>query len=75
LASYSNAQLEKFCIGIYKDNALCSKMRFDEKDTFRYLVKRGLSIQRGNHEGYNALHYAIKMEQSDFLCFMLEGEF
>jgi len=38
LASLSDQVLAKFCIGIYKDNALTYKMRFEEKESFLYLL-------------------------------------
>ncbi len=42
LASMSDEMLSRFCIGIYKDNALTFKLRFEDKDNFKYLLYRGI---------------------------------
>lgn len=34
LSSLSDDFLSKFCIGLYKDNSLTHKMRFDDKENF-----------------------------------------
>jgi hypothetical protein len=39
----SDVILTRFCLGFYKDNALTYKMRFEDKENFEYLLKRGIS--------------------------------
>jgi ankyrin repeat protein len=75
LSSLSDALLQKFCIGLYKDNALTHKMRFDDKDNFKYLIRRGISIMECDKNGHNTLHHAVLMEKVDFLSYLLEGNF
>lgn len=48
--------LSKFCLGIYKDNALTHKMRFDDRENFAYLLKRGISVLVADKNGNNTVH-------------------
>ena len=73
LASMSDSVLSRFCIGLYKDNSLTYKLRFEEKDNFRYLLQRGISVLDIDKYGNNVVHYACKLEKIEFLTFLLEG--
>lgn len=71
----SDDLLGKFCIGLYKDNALTHKMRFDDKENFKYLIKRGISMLETDKNGHNCVHHAVIMEKIDFLSYLLEGSY
>ncbi|CDW77519.1 ankyrin repeat [Stylonychia lemnae] len=75
LASWSDKLLLLYHIGIYKDNALTYKMRFEDKENFQYLLKRGISVLCTDKNGNNILHYAIQLEKIEFLSYLLEGSF
>lgn len=44
LTSLSDELLTKYCIGIYKDNSLTLKIRFEDKENFTYLLSRGIPV-------------------------------
>eukprot|EP00347_Sterkiella_histriomuscorum_P008302 403345605 len=75
LASMSDKQLSKFCIGIYKDNALTYKIRFEDKENFQYLLQRQISVLNIDQNGNNVIHYAIQLEKLEFLSYLIEGKF
>ena len=75
LASMSDKILSSFCIGIYKDNALTYKMRFDDQENFKYLLMRKISVNNYDQNGNNSIHYAILLEKIEFLSFLMEGKF
>jgi len=75
LSSLSDALLVKFHIGIYKDNALTYKIRFDDKSSVEYLLKRGVSLLTRDVAGHNLLHLAVKIERLEYLAFLCEGSF
>ncbi|CDW77129.1 ankyrin repeat [Stylonychia lemnae] len=75
LASMSDQILSSFCIGIYKDNALTFKMRFDDKENFKYLLLRKILVTNHDLNGNNCIHYAIQLEKTEFLSFLMEGKF
>ena len=68
--------LKAFNIGIYKDNTLTHKMRFEDKKNFVYLIRqRNLSLLIKDQNGNNMIHFAISLEKIEFLSLMLEGTF
>ena len=50
-------------------------IRLDDKVKFEYLLKRGILPSAANSEGFNALHFAIRMKKIEHLAFMLEGDY
>lgn len=74
LASMSDSLLSKFCIGLYKDNSLTYKLRFEEKENFKYLLYRGISVILSDKKGNNVLHFAIMLEKIEFITFLVEGQ-
>jgi ankyrin repeat protein len=50
-------------------------MRVDDKSKFEYLLNRGILPSATDNEGYNAIHFAIRMEKIDFLSYLLEGDY
>eukprot|EP00347_Sterkiella_histriomuscorum_P004875 403358755 len=75
LSSWSDNLLNKFQLGIYKDNVMTYKMRFNDKQVFEYILKRGLSTLSANQQGNNIVHYSIQLEKYEFLSFLVEGTF
>lgn len=75
LASMSDAMLTNYCIGIYKDNSLTYKIRFEDRENFKYLLLRGISVLSADSDGNNVIHYAIKLEKLEFISFLMEGKF
>ena len=50
-------------------------MRLDDKSKFEYLLRRGILPSSTDKEGFNAIHYAIRMGKIEFLSYMLEGDY
>lgn len=50
-------------------------MRFSDRESFAYLLKRGLSLMTNNSEGFNIVHLAVKIEKIEFLSYLMEGTF
>ena len=73
LASISDHILAKFWIGFYKDNSLTYKLRLEERESFQYLLTRGIPLLHSDPHGNNTLHHAIQQEKLPFLTFLLEG--
>ena len=42
---------------------------------FEYILKRGVSPLASNENDMNALHFAIKLEQIEFVSYLLEVDF
>ena len=50
-------------------------MRFDDRDNFVYLLKRGIHVFHEDKNGNNAVHFAVLLEKVNYLSFMIEGTF
>jgi hypothetical protein len=50
-------------------------IRIEDRSKFEYLLGRGILASICDSEGYNAIHYAIRMERIQFLSFLLEGDY
>lgn len=62
-------------LGIYKDNSLTYKIRFQEEDSFNYLLGRGISVLGADQNGNNVIHHTVLMEKPSFLVYLFEGSF
>lgn len=50
-------------------------MRIDDKQKFEYLLNRGILPSSTNSEGFNSLHFAVKLNKLNYLSYMLEGDY
>jgi len=50
-------------------------MRIDDRQRFEYLLGRGIMSSIADNEGYNALHYAVRMEKLHYISFLLDGNY
>jgi hypothetical protein len=46
------------------DNSLTYKIRFEEIDSFNYLLNRGISVLGADLNGNNVIHHTIMMEKT-----------
>ena len=50
-------------------------MRIGDKKRFEYLLNRGVYPSYSDHKGNSALIYAIRLENLEFISYLLEGEY
>jgi hypothetical protein len=50
-------------------------MRFEDRENFVYLLKRGIKVESQDKNGNNAVHFAIQLEKLHYLTFLFEGTF
>jgi hypothetical protein len=50
-------------------------MRIDDKTKFEYLLGRGILPSASDSDGFNALHYTVRLNKLEYLAFMLEGDY
>lgn len=50
-------------------------MRVEDKGKFEYLLNRGILPSAPDHEGCNAIHFAVRMEKIEYLSYLLEGDY
>lgn len=50
-------------------------IRIGDKKRFEYLLNRGVYPSFTDTNGNSALHYCIRLENIDFLSYLLEGEY
>lgn len=48
-------------------------MRIDDLEKFQYLLGRGVLASACDNDGFNAIHYAVRMGKIQYLRFLFEG--
>lgn len=50
-------------------------IRVENRESFKYLLRRGILPSAQDTDGFNAIHFAVRGEKLDFLSYMFESDF